>query len=518
MKIEDLQQLESLFAAHAVSQLYIKKLAPKQDNEKNQIYLGKGLDGIGNLFPSEVIERSASESTGKRKSSPGKPKVEAKLDFFWLDDEGALHSAPHTKIIDYFQFPEIRLSGFLRDCDCAPDALRRDKQQKYGQRILALGVSGRRTIGMVITELDDPLAVDFPALPASEVCPILGVLIFRGSHLESERQREIRLQTNLDLKPKRKPRPKSAIKQQRALFDSDVSDGKAHGDSKRELTVATDLFDDFSYLSPKELLLQELGDIHRGGWHPSVRLKKGFTEPQPFKHPQGGGYTLEALLGIPPNADKAPDKYGYEIKSFAKSGKISLMTPTADSGYEGEHDFRGFMARYGLPGKAGDGRVVFSGVYRCNKPNKKTGYVLRVMGYDADKDEFSESTEKIKVVIQDDQKSELISSWSFKKLADNWNRKHASACYVQRERRKHAGETDHGNDYRYFDEVYICEGTDIWRLLRAISKGVVYYDPGHEIYAHGEVKQRPQWRISVTKKLDETLSHLYREINLTTVS
>jgi hypothetical protein len=72
MKIGDLQQLESLFAAHAVSQLYIKKLAPKQDNEKNQIYLGKGLDGIGNLFPSEVIERSASESTGKRKSSPGR--------------------------------------------------------------------------------------------------------------------------------------------------------------------------------------------------------------------------------------------------------------------------------------------------------------------------------------------------------------------------------------------------------------------------------------------------------------
>ena len=59
---------------------------------------------------------------------------------------------------------------------------------------------------------------------------------------------------------------------------------------------------------------------------------------------------MESLLGVLPNAHQAPDKYGYEIKSKSKSNRVSLMTPTADRGFEGDKNntFRQFMERYGV--------------------------------------------------------------------------------------------------------------------------------------------------------------------------
>ena len=451
--INSIDQIRALFERHGVSQVYVKKLAPKQDNEKNQIYLGSGLDGATNLFPATIVARSPSESTEKRKSAQGKPKVEAQIDLAWLDRSGGLHDAPHARLIDYFQYPEIRFSGFMRGCDEPPDALRRDKQAEYGARYLMLGVSNSgKTIGLVITELEDELARAFPDLPELGAFPSLRVLSLVGG----------------------------------------------------------------PGVSPTEMLLHEIGAIHRGGWHPSVILKPRENAPIPFRGNQGGGYTLEALLGVPANADKAPDKHGYEIKTYAK-GKISLMTPTADAGYEGAHTFREFLAKYGRPGKANDGRVVFTGVHRCGTTNAATGCELVVLGYDANTDTFSSDTSEIVVAIVHQESGAIISGWTFKKLADGWNKKHASAAYVARDKRVHEGNDDHDFDYHYLEEVFICEGTDIWRLLRAIHSGEVYFDPAHTIYASGEAKVRPQWRIN-TNRLHECLTHLYREVTLVSVA
>ena len=59
----------------------------KQDNSKNQIYLGSGLDGVTNFFPATVHARSGSESAAKRRSSAGQPKLEAPLERHLLDRE-----------------------------------------------------------------------------------------------------------------------------------------------------------------------------------------------------------------------------------------------------------------------------------------------------------------------------------------------------------------------------------------------------------------------------------------------
>jgi hypothetical protein len=367
MGIKSLEQLEKIFTLHGVSRLYIKQLAPNQDNDKNQIYLGSSLDGAANLFQSKIYSRSASESIAKRKSSKGQPKLEALLNFVWLDSTGLAFPAPNTRIIDYFQYPEIRLSGFLKGCANPPDSLRRTNQDKYGKRILILGVNPRgNTFGFVLTEMDDPIVSFFPDYPDLPAIPILKVHVI-GTAIEK---------------------------------------------------------------SPRELLINELAQIHLGGWYLSIMLKSGCSTPEPFKGNQGGGYTLEALLGVTANADKKPDKYGYEIKSWS-GGKISLMTPVADTGYEGEHTFREFMQAYGRAGQAGDGRRVFTGVHRCESINTATGYTLMLEGYDPDKDHFSDNADEISIALVNPLNKERISVWTMQRLLDSWNKKHTSACYIK---------------------------------------------------------------------------------------
>lgn len=82
--IATLAQLQALLRSQGVRTAYVKLLSPRQDNEKNQIYLGGGLDGVTNLFPAWIELRSASASLTKRKSAAGKPKLEAQIDFAWL--------------------------------------------------------------------------------------------------------------------------------------------------------------------------------------------------------------------------------------------------------------------------------------------------------------------------------------------------------------------------------------------------------------------------------------------------
>jgi hypothetical protein len=451
--VQDIAQVEALFSALEIRTIYVKHLALKQDNEKNQIYLGGGLDGVTNLFPAVMASRSASESTGKRKSRKGRPKLEARIDLNWLSADGSLHPVPNARIIDYFQYPEVRLSGFLAGCRAAPDALRRDHQAQYGRRILLLGTTpDGRVAGMVLTERDDPVVASFPELPELPAAPVLRVLVIG-------RQRK----------------------------------------------------------APADLLIEELAGIVSAGWHDSVILKPSLPDPVPFSGNQGGGYTLEALMEVPANADKKPDRYGFEIKSFS-GDRISLMTPVPDGGYQGDHPFREFMARYGRPADKGDGSLRFTGMHRAGQPNARTGLVLEVSGYDRDSDEFAGDPEDICVRLADPASGEIAAQWSLGHLANAWNAKHASALYIRCRKRR---EPDTGRpQYAYEPEVLIGEGTDIWRLLRGIAQGLVVYDPGDAIYADGKPKVRPQWRIS-SARMQATMRVLYakaRSVSLPSVN
>lgn len=453
MNIKFFKEIEKSFILHGVKSVYIKHLAPKQDNDKNQIYLGNGLDGVTNLFPADLNLRELSQSTRKRKSNRGRYIIEAALDFYWLQDNNSLSHAPHTKIIDYFQYPEVRMSGFLRGSINPPDSLRRINQHKYGKRILILGVTNNKTIGLVVNQLEDPVVENFPDFP-----PARNIQILRYHQL-------------------------------RTSFDS----------------------------TPESLLLQELKNIS-GVWHKSCTLDSHDSIPRPFKGTPGPGYTLEALLGIPRNSKKLPDKYGYEIKSFKKGGKISLMTPTADRGEEGNLSFKDFMEKYGWKGKRGDGRIVFNGVHRYHKLCKNTGLILKIFGLNDNENDFIEETIKILVFLENPTSKQIVSGWSFEKLLKNWEEKHNSACFVKYEKKPYTGSDGaHDYEYKFTGDIFITDGTTLFKYLMAVAKSVIYYDSAHEISASGEKHARPQWRIGVNRKLIRTLSEIYnqvKEINL----
>ncbi|MBO6729967.1 MAG: hypothetical protein JJ873_12925 [Maricaulis sp.] len=441
MGIATLGEFKELFRRAGVRTVYVKHLATKQDNEKNQVVLASEMNGLVNLFPARMALRAASQSRKKRNSSAGRPIAEAGLDFFWMDRSGARFHAPRTRLIEYFQYPEVRLSGFLDRCQWAPDAIRRDKQAAFGQRILAMGAnSAGEVVGLLLTEAEDALVADFPDLTPSGVSGVLGVL---------------------------------------------------------STTIG-------ATTAPRELLISDLRGIVASGWHASVRNKGGKIVP--FSGNQGAGYTLEAALGVETNALKAPDIHGYEVKSY-RGSKISLMTPTADCGAEGEMGFREFMDEFAKPSTKGDGSARFVGLFRAGKLNKTHGLVLGVAGYDPGTDRFSAAPEDVRVELRHHETGRLVSGWSLEKLANSWNSKHAAAVYVRAEART----APKGDEYRFLQPWLMCEGTDIWRLLRAIAVGRVYYDPAHTIYADGSAKVRPQWRVG-TSKFEESLRELYARV------
>ena len=89
-----------------------------------------------------------------------------------------------------------------------------------------------------------------------------------------------------------------------------------------------------------------------------------------------------------------------------------------------------------------------------------------------------------------------------------------AACYVQYDSRSSQSGPDHDKEYCYSGKIFICQGTTIFRFLRAIELNNVYYDPAHEITASGRSKVRPQWRISHTKsKFVKTLESLYDSVS-----
>ncbi|MEO7247169.1 MAG: MvaI/BcnI family restriction endonuclease [Novosphingobium sp.] len=444
--IATLDQLQTLLRGQGVRTAYVKHLSPKQDNDKNQIYLGGGLDGVTNLFPARIEVRSASASLAKRKSSAGRPKLEACIDFAWLDADGTRHDAPNTRIIDYFQYPEVRMSGFLMGCEAGPDALRRRLLGAFGKRTLVMGTAGDgKVLGLVLTERDDPLVVRFPDLPLAGPRGVLRVLSIDGA----------------------------------------------------------------AGVAPAELLRLEIAAIVQGGWHWS-RINRG-GNVVPFTGAQGGGYTLEALLGVAANGNKAPDKHGFEVKSFGGS-RISLMTPTPDRGFQGEHTFREFMERYGHPAVNGDGSRRFTGMHKCGTVNAKTGLGLRVAGYDREHDSFGYAAD-VAVELFHHETGEIAASWSLEKLANCWNAKHANALYITFESRVSEGGRA---EYRYSGSWVQGKGTDVWRLLRAIDRGTVFYDPADTIYADGRPKVRSQWRIN-SSGLKQAMAQLYAECSIVTV-
>lgn len=462
MSTSELKQLKHLFANQGCNEILIKPLALNQDNEKNQIYLGYNHQFFS-IIPGKVSFRAASESKSKTSSSAGKSIIENAINLVWIEEGKEPAPAPNSKIIDYFQYPEMRLSGFLSDCKNPPDALRRNRQDVYGRRVLVLGVAGEKVFGTVVTDKECSFIEELLSQPTWPVHNL-----FRAITLTSHSQNDEKLT------------------------------------SQMETTLQT-----LITIDPTQLLkeLRVLGGID----HPSTVLKSVGGPLLPFKGTQGAGWTLESLLGVPRNSSGAPDKYGFELKAFL-STKITLMTPEPNFGCRYEKGLKAFLNKYGWAGTKNDGSLRFNGKHSTSNTYKKSGLKLEIehWNYETNSPDGNGSPN---VLLINPKTRSLAAGWTFEKLAEKWGRKHAGAMFVQANKFLALGEKL-PSKYSFGPDVYCGLGTSALHLMKAIASGLVYLDPGDRININGEEKKRTQWRIDKGRGITfgQTLAPLYDEM------
>ena len=378
---------------------------------------------------------------GTVQAEPGlkDPTFKATLDFHWVGPE-TVERAAGAQLILYPRYPEVRLSGFLIGCRTAPNAHLRPIPKKDRK-----GIDGR--------------VLFFGTTPDGRT---LAHLAPAGSPLACEAL----LAQHVDA----------------GLFKELPLSGTTAGDSK-------------------SLLIQKLREIQEMGPVPSMRLDRTGNRI-PYKARNGGGYTLEALLGIRPNGDAAPDYLGWEIKAFS-GNLITVMTPEPDGGFYGENGVGAFVRRYGRR-VAGKDQMYFTGRHYFGRADRTTSMTLRLIGFDTANGKITDVEGRI--VLMDAEGSEGA-SWSYRNLLTHWNRKHSSAAYIP-----YSSTTLELPAYTYGNPVLFGERTDFSRYLTALAAGKVVFDPGSKIdgvdSVTPKVKARSQFRVAKRE-----LSSLYETMD-----
>lgn len=263
----------------------------------------------------------------------------------------------------------------------------------------------------------------------------------------------------------------------------------------------------------KSRLLDDLKVIHEMSWVNSFRLDRD-GNMMPYKAPNGGGYTLEGLLGIIPNGRNEPDYLGWEVKQHKTAkldkplsgGPITLMTPEPTGGFYRSDGVIEFVKVFGYPDVSGiEDRYNFGGVHRFDELCARTNLTLKLIGFDPDKKKITDVNGGITLVAENGVHAAI---WHFSTLLEKWARKHAKAVYVPALSRK-ADNTQ----YWYGNVVALGTGTDFVKFLSAMAAKTVYYDPGIKVEnistAKPKAKRRSQFRIR-----GKDISSLYDEFEI----
>ena len=430
MTIASIEHLTNRLSELGATRMFCKALA-ENDNTKQQIYLGGSFEVL-NLLPHRDVR---SDTSAKRAN------FKASLNMAWINDAGTVAAAPGAQLILYPDYPEVRLSGFLRGCETAPSRylqpipkeLRRHNNGPDG-RVLFFGICPEGISYVYLANAGSAISNEFGKRRDRGEFKLVGVFW----HLPFGRGR-----------------------------------------------------------NPRGELLARLKAIHQAGWHVSQRMDKSGKVIE-FAAQNGGGYTLEALLGIRPNSKAAPDFMGWEIKAYT-SGKVTLMTPEPDAGYYGEYGVEAFVRKYGRD--VSNDVLYFTGTHRAEQICRVSGQTIRVRGFDAGTKRIVDVNGAIEML---DSKCHISAGWSFQGLIKHWSRKHSAAAYVNYDKSKSLPP-----EYQYNSPVLLGEETDFTLYLSAFNSGLVVYDPGSKVMRasthHSAVKARNQFRIPIRH-----LSALYK--------
>jgi hypothetical protein len=457
-----LQEVEQILESFGCDAAFVKGLAPN-DNSKNQIYVGADLTQLSEL-PSGEIEEVV--GTSRKPGNPGRLIYRAPVALRWATSQGVL-PAPEAKVIYYPQYPEVRLSGFLRGAIGGPNSLLDpDRRGREPGRALILGRRGPtgELIG-VLLPAEAPANQELSRIELTPYAAFLRWVPEKGSWV----------------------RPLNSTPAGRVLTVA----------SRIQPPDRVPIVSSGAPVQARAQLLRELCRVHRSEWIPSCKLTQG--GPVPYSGQNGGGLTLEAQLGILPNGSAEPDFLGWEVKqhtvgSFAqpRSATITLMTPEPDGGVYFEDGVKTFVERWGYFRDGVTNRKDFGGVHRVGEVQQRTRLQLLLEGYDP---AVGKPAPKGRLVLRDSTGVEAA-VWTFAKLLTHWKNKHSSAVYVPSEKR--AGPD--GDEYRFGMTVTLGEGTSFPLLLDALAAGVVKYDPGIHIDLRPDgswsSKKRNQLRIS----------------------
>lgn len=348
-----------MFSDRGARRIYAKALAPN-DNSKNQIYLGGDFEVLQVIPGGEPIPSVA--------GTHGEPIFKCPLALSWLDDEGRMFPAPTAQLILYPQYPEVRLSGFLRGAKWAPNDVLTVRDEG---RVLLLGVTATDRIFGIAAAADTRLAREVRALGD---LPTVGVLLDLG-----------------------------------------VPDGPSAGDSKAELLRRLCEISQKGWIEAWRLMPDGSRAPCNGTNCVGVTLESelgilanGRAEPDFL------GWEVKAATVA--NVEKP------------RLGTITLMTPEPTRGYYREAGVEAFLRRYGYPDKKGrEDRINFGGLHRAGSRHPITGLELTVVGYDRSSDSVTNSDGDIALV---DSSGMVAAAWSFPSLLQHWTKKHANTAYI----------------------------------------------------------------------------------------
>ncbi len=141
--------IRQMFLDRGCTQVMIKRLSDRQDNDKNQIYMAPDLTDLTWIPSGDVV---GSRTRSNKPGAPGTTKFTAPVNFAWIAPRGD-SPAPEAKLIYYPQYPEVRFSGLMLRSPDAPRSLyaRKARGQEAGRQLL-IGTSptSKRVWAMIL--------------------------------------------------------------------------------------------------------------------------------------------------------------------------------------------------------------------------------------------------------------------------------------------------------------------------------------------------------------------------------
>lgn len=336
--------------------LYVKRLAPN-DNSKNQVYLG-GSYAVLNQFPFEEPVAVPSEK--------GRAVIHARFPLHWLRADGTTEPASHTKLILYPQYPEVRLSGFLRGCTSAPNAL---MTSRTAGRLLFLGVTAKRQVLACAVAEDSVVARELAALDVFRDTTMLVPITWTD---EAERRDRL-LSALLEI--------------------------------SRRGWIESVRLDSAGNLVPCRAR-------NCGGY--TLEACLGIT-PNSRSEPDFEGYEIKQFAVS-------------DFQRFRPKSPITLFTPEPTIGYYAEAGVRAFVERFGYPDTRGrEDRRNFGGRFLHGRRLERTGLTLTLRGADALTGRIIDAEGAIELT---NDAGEVAAGWPFASLIGHWNRKHSEVAYV----------------------------------------------------------------------------------------